>query len=341
MATDDWCPENTLNEFGKSPYGYGFFAAVRMMDCCSRQSPRTGWSTNPARENLRLRQEPFMEFPASSIRRGIRNRYSGRWEVSCNFLGFFGPQGIFPHDLTEYALARIRDYKDDTFSRFVDIFQHRMLSFFYRAFASTEPAIQHDRPEEDHFSRYVGSFAGYGHKSTQERDDMPDLVKFHFAGHLGQQNRHAEGLKKILTTYLGHQVEIREFVGRWLEIPEENKCQLGVNPATGSLGKTATLGKKIWECQQTIRLIIGPVGYDAYIKFLPGGPLLSGLKAVIKNYVGIVLNWEAQIVLKKSELPATQLGCNGKLGWAAWLISDTAKTEGDDLVLLSGNLAQG
>ncbi|MFT5299934.1 MAG: type VI secretion system protein ImpH [Mariniblastus sp.] len=338
MAADDWRPEDSLGGLNASPYRYDFFAALRMVDCCSPESPRTGWSNKPSSESLRLRQEPSMEFSASALKSALNSPATNCLELSCNFLGFFGPQGALPLELTEYALARIRDYRDETFVRFLDCFNHRMLSFFYRSYAAAEPTIQHDRPEQDRFRFYVGSFAGFGSQPLRERDAMPDLAKLHFAGHLGQQNHHADGLQLILADFFDLKVEILQFVGTWLTIPTENRLEIGVSPETGSLGLTTTIGEKIWECQQTIRIVFGPMPLNEYEKFLPGNCHLPKLDAIIKNYAGLVLDWEAQILVEREQVPQSQLGVNSQLGWVSWLTQVAPREDADDLVLMASQL---
>ena len=72
------------------------------------------------------------------------------------FFGLFGPHGPLPLHLTEYARNRLRQAGDPTFARFADIFHHRLLSLFYRAWANAQPTVNLDRPESDRFADYVG-----------------------------------------------------------------------------------------------------------------------------------------------------------------------------------------
>lgn len=335
MAAEDWHPEDSLKELRENIRQYGFFAALRLVDCCAEGSPQSGWSRSPSSELLRLRQQPAMEFPASSLRSAEFSPSTGKLNLDCNFFGLFGPQGALPLELTEFAMDRERDFRDETFVEFVNVFQHRMYSFFYRAYAAAEPTIQYDSPGQDRFQFYVGALAGVNSDSIRDRDAMPDLVKLHFAGHLGQQNHHADGLQAIVSGFFKLPVKIKQFIGSWLEIPVENRLQLGVSNQTGLLGVTTTIGEKVWECQQTIRLVIGPVDLDEYLKFLPGEEHLSRLIAIMKNYVGLVLDWEVQVLVKPESVPAAQLGGNCRLGWSSWLREEARQTEAGDFVIFS------
>lgn len=339
MAANAWQPENSLKELSEKPYRYSFFAAMRLMECCASSSPRLGESIKPTEEIVRLGQRPSMNFPASTIASVKWEAVNQKWHVDCKFLGLFGPHGAFPIQFTEYAMARARDFRDETFQRFTDCFSHRLLSFFYRAYAAVEPAIQFDRPNDDRFSCYVGSMMGIGTEELQDRDSLNDLAKLFYAGHFSQQNHHADGLKSILTDFFSVPIDVEQFVGNWLAIPETDRLHLGNSPETGSLGQTTSIGAKVWECQQCIRIHVGPVPMESYQSFLPGGTSLTTLADIIKNYSGLVLDWESKVILRKEEVPQMQLGGNVQLGWVSWLNQCSPDEDPDDLVLHSGQMA--
>ena len=76
--------------------------------------------------------------------------------------GLFGPNGPLPMHLTEYARERLRHADDPTLGRFLDVFHHRFLALFYRAWAQAQPTVNHDRPPRTGSPSYVGAFVGIG-----------------------------------------------------------------------------------------------------------------------------------------------------------------------------------
>ena len=56
-----------------------------------------------------------------------------------------------------------------------------------------------------------------------------------------------------------------------------------------------------------------------YERLLPGGDDLVRLQAVVRNYVGDEMSWDANLVLAGTEVPRITLGCQGRLGWTTWL----------------------
>ena len=80
-------------------------------------------------------------------RRSSSGRTARRRACRCRLFGLLGPNGPLPLHLTEYARERLRHAGDPTLSRFLDIFHHRFLALFYRAWAQAQPHVNRDRPE--------------------------------------------------------------------------------------------------------------------------------------------------------------------------------------------------
>src|SRR6185503_14337783 len=76
--------------------------------------------------------------------------------ISANFFGLFGPNSPLPPHITEYVLERELHHKDPTITAFFNIFHHRLISFFYRAWASSQKSADFDRPADQRFATYIG-----------------------------------------------------------------------------------------------------------------------------------------------------------------------------------------
>ncbi len=316
----------------EAPYRFGFFEALRQLECMHRTHPRLGCSSRPVDDAVRLGQTPSLQFAPSTLA-AYTAESGGVARLLVYFFGLFGPNGPLPLHLTEFARNRLRNAKDPVLADFADLFHHRLLSLFYRAWADKEPTVQLDRPEHDRFSVYVGSLLGLGMPALRRRDAMPDHAKLHFAGHLGCHTRHAAGLASIVSDFFGVPVAIIEFVGEWLAIPDDSYCYLDRSDTTGQLGISAVAGTRSWQCQHKFRIRLGPLGLNDYERMLPGGDCLQPLAAIVRNYTGFELNWDLQLVLRKEEVPAAQLGQFGRLGWTGWIESRHRTRDADDLHL--------
>jgi type VI secretion system protein ImpH len=256
--------------------------------------------------------------------------------VFINFMGLLGPHGPLPLHFTEYARDRERNAGDSTMARFFDIFNHRMVSLFYRAWSVNQMTASADRPQDDRYSEYVGSLFGLGMQSLLDRDKLPDTAKLHYAGRLAHGTRNAEGLEAVLRGYFGVQVRVVEFIGRWIDLPEQYWCSLGSRSESSRLGVGAVAGTRAWDVQSCIRIRLGPMDYADYVRLLPGGESFERLVAWVKTYAGLELDFEVQLILRERAIPKVALGgtpaMGARLGWTTWLSTGPLGRDGDDLV---------
>jgi type VI secretion system protein ImpH len=241
--------------------------------------------------------------------------------------------------LTEYVRDRARNANDPTFARFLDIFHHRMVSLFYRAWANAQPTVSLDRPERDRFSVYVGSTFGLGEAALRERDAVPDFAKLHFAGLLSGPTRPAEGLQLILERFFNLPVRIEQWVGHWMELPRDTLSRLGARDGSASLGISTLLGARVWDCQHKFRIVVGPLTLADYERFLPGGDSLRRLTDWVRNYVRDGLDWDVNLWLKQEDVPRLALGRRARLGYTSWLLSSPATQDQRQLRLHPASLS--
>jgi type VI secretion system protein ImpH len=309
-----------------------FFQILRLLESAHPDKPRIGASLRARDDAVRFGQDPSLSFEPAAVRGFTPASAASRARLAVNFIGLLGPNGPLPLHLTEYARDRARNQGDPTLAAFLDVFHHRIVSLFYRARASAEPALSLDRPELDRFGDYVGSLFGIGSPALQERDEIGDFAKLHFAGLMANQRRPATGLVTILRAYFGLPVGIEQFVGHWMKIPLDGQTRIGMQDRGNRLGSSAVLGRTVWDCQHKFRLVIGPLDYDDYQRMLPGGDSMSRLLAWVRNYAGMVLDWDVRLILKQEQVPRLALGAR-RLGWTTFLSSAPPRRDADQLLI--------
>jgi type VI secretion system protein ImpH len=317
-------------ELAAAPYRYDFYQTLRWIECLHDEKPRWGHALRPVDEPVRLGQDPDLSFaPAALASFEAHDGQAPRLQV--RLFGLFGPNGPLPLHVTEYARERLRLAGDPTLSRFCDIFHHRFLALFYRAWAQAQPHVNRDRPKEDRFTVYVGAFLGMSPPAFRDRDALPDLAKFFHVGALIRQVRNAEGLMHILQHFFRVPVEIEEFVGHWMILSAGERSVLGSEGAP--LGVGAVLGGRVWDRQHKFRIRLGPLTLAQYESFLPGGAPLRKLVDWIRMYLCFELDWDVRLLLKHSEVPKLALRGGQRLGWTSWLGDRRGGTVADDLCL--------
>jgi type VI secretion system protein ImpH len=207
------------------------------------------------------------------------------------------------------------------------VFHHRLLSLFYRAWAEARPTVSHDRPDDDYWSARLAALSGRGMPSLLNQGLIPDTAKLHYSGHLAAQTRYPDGLKAILSEYFGLPVEIEEYVGQWLELPERSR----VGVSAHQLGVDFCLGRYVWDRQHKFRIRLGPLKLVDYMGMLPGSQPFNELVAWVAEYLGHELDWDLNLVLEQPEVPALQLNGHFRLGFNTWL--GRPETDANDLIL--------
>ena len=167
----------------------------------------------------------------------------------------------------------------------------------------------------------------------KNRDAMPDRAKHHYTGNLMLHTKPADLLRTLIEDYLRMPTQIGEFVGQWLELPERSHWRLGESAETGKLGRTTTVGARIWECQRKFRVELGPLAIDDYKRLLPDGPSMKRLAAVVRNYCGDEWMWDVRLCLQRQDVPPLVLGGKGQLGWTTWLMGRSFEHDPGDLVI--------
>ncbi|MEM6973775.1 MAG: type VI secretion system baseplate subunit TssG [Pseudomonadota bacterium] len=332
MASDEREAPAALTRLGAlaaSPQTYHLFHALRVIEATYPDRPRLGRSRRVSDDPVRLGQEVELAFPPSTIADFTMSDRQGRIRLTNRMFGLFGPNGPLPLHMTEYARDRLRNKQDPTFAAFADVFHHRMLSLFYRAWASAEPAPSADRPDDDRFAQILAAMAGQMGRSMADRDAMPDIAKRHFTGRFSQDCRSEEGLLALVSTFFRAPAKIETFVGSWLELEPDDRWMLG----SGALGRSTGLGSRVWSREAKFRIRLGPLGLADYRRLLPGGDSLERLSAIVRNYVGEVLDWDLTLVLAAEEVPDTQLGAAGRLGQTTWIGQREPGRDADDLHL--------
>jgi len=307
-----------LAELAAAPYRFDFHQTLRRLENLYRESPRWGTAPLPSAEPIRLGQDPSLAFGASMLTgfRPAEGDRPGRLAVA--FFGLFGPHGPLPLHLTDYARDRIRHSGDRTFAGFVDIFQHRMLVLFHRAWAAAQPTASLDRPDADRFQAYVA--AVFGQDFTSHSDGSAGRwAKLQYAAHFANPSRHPSGLESLISHHLGVPAAIEEFVGCWLSLPDSARFRLGESAKVSTLGLTAVLGQRVWRCDQKFRIVLGPLSRAEFERLLPSGAALPKLRDLVRAYICDELDWDIRLVLAENENDQARLAEDSRLSWNARL----------------------
>lgn len=318
------------------PWSFEFFQAVTLLQRLAPERQPVGRFSNPDNEAVRFRGNTSLGFPASSIQ-GLDWPEDGPPDMMVNFMGLTGPMGILPYCYTELVLERAKA-KDYSFQSFLDIFHHRMVSFFHRAWEKYRFPVTHSMGQEDLFEHHLRDLVGLGTPGMENRQAIPDDALLHFAGLIARQARSAEALEQILASYFDVPVEVEEFVGGWYTLDAATQCELGEEDSDSQrLGLGAVVGDELWDQQSRVRIKIGPMALDQYRQFLPDGSAYESLKAITRFFAADEFDFEVQLILRADDVPRCEMGVGDKtaprLGWITWLKSAPLSRNPNETIL--------
>lgn len=328
-----------------------FFKAIRLFERAARidagegsrkGSAGIGGEALPGDEPVRLRVDVGLGFPEQEIRQIRPGTDDGSPELTVSFMGLTGPSGILPQWYSERMVERQRA-RDDTMAAFFDLFNHRTVSLFYRAWQKYKMPINYERHgagASDPISRVLRALVGIEGKAFYKRLGAQDEMILAFSGPFSSAQPRAMSLKIMLTQLLDLPVEIEEFVGNWVNIATDEQTRLP-SPADPrgkycGLGTDSIVGARYWECQSRFRIKIGAMGIADFRRFFEDDGPFSSVVELTRLYVGPAMNFDVQLVLKKGEVPNARLAGDvaaPRLGQNGWLYSNQRLADADEAVL--------
>lgn len=325
MAPPDRSPSQHLSfaaAAAPEAHRWEVFALLRRLEALAHRLPRIGRSRLPAQDVVDLSQTPSLGFAPRTIERIAIER--GRPRVEGYWLGLLGPQGPMPIHVTEYAHYEATYAAKRPFGRFIDLVSGRMLQFFYRAWADSQPAAQLDRPAQDRFSAYVGHLSG-ADAGVGADSAFPARARLHYAG-IFASRRSAGGLRDALSHLLRQDVDLLEYQPRWqrLELADQSRlgrafCQPGIDAVAGSQVRMVT---------DAFRIVIAARSWDEYQTLLPTGDRFALAAEAIDAFAPGHLEWDLMVEIPAEAIRPARLGgaepqtAQGRLGWSAWVGKD-------------------
>jgi type VI secretion system ImpH/TssG family protein len=319
VAGSDWhAPDHIsfLRQAAPDAKLYSFFALLRQAEALAKLFPRIGRSRTIEDNIIDLAHLPALDFPSSTVG-AIDVMPNGRVRASSLFFGLTGPMGPLPLHITEFAFFERRYSKKSPFADFLDVLSGRMMQFYYRAWADSQPAAQLDRPDDDQFGTYLSQISGAwdGCKDTKSPDK---LARLHLIG-LFASRRSPASIVDALELTLKSKVEIREFMARWRDVVAEDRTVLGASGRHNILGQSAMLGERVRVIQDTFQITVVAADKTELDALIPTGPLFAVARDLLDALSPSDTDWELQVQVPEAAISGVSLGGDARLGWSSWL----------------------
>ena len=351
--------DSPLEMLAREPYRFDFFQSVRLLTWaahCAKQNGDVaarhaiGNDFSPSDEVVRFRSRPSFSFPGSAID-GLRWPEGNRQALpvmQVTFLGLFGPQGALPRHYTQLIIDRHR-HKDSALRDFLDLFNHRLISLFWRAWAKQRLPIAFEEAQrdggrhEDPFTKMLYSLVGFGSQGVRDRLHVRDATFLYYAGHFAQVRPQAVTLEALVGDYFSVPARVAQFRGQWLQLQRADQSRLAAQPSgfsnqplpNNQLGVNVVIGQRVWSVENCFRVRLGPLSYRQFEAFTPAGNQLIPLAQLVRTYVGPEFDFDVQLILRHDEVPTARFAARGqpescRLGWNTWINSQPFLRDADD-----------
>ena len=318
----DVARERLLLLMKEEPYSFRFFQMVRLMGRLYPDRRPVGIFATPSDELVRFSALPSLTFPASEIQ-SYASQHEEPDRLEVNFIGLNVVNGPMPRSYTAALLERKRA-KDKATIEFFDIFNHRIVSLFYRAWKKYRFFIAYESSakDDDEITQRLYDIVGLGTPHLRNRMAIPDEAAIYYAGIVSNQVRSAEGLKQVLEHYFRVPVKIRQFTGAWERLPASQQTFLReAGSYSECLGMGTVVGDEVWNQQGAMTVRLGPMPLERYRQFLPGERGQKELESWLMFYSRRQFDFVVQLVLAREEVPDTVLLTeqSPRLGYESWL----------------------
>jgi len=330
----------------------GLVQAVRLAELVAGRTPQGTRAEVGC--DLRLSEEPA-HFSASDRMMLVSSDVAAiahdgtRFEITTNVMGLAGATPALPAFYSETQLQR-RRLKDWSLARFLNIFDHRALSFFYRAFRKHHALVAFEREArsgDDAVTRSLLALSGFATAASRDRLPFEDIALAPLAHHLGNRRRTAAGLELVLRHITGIDLSIVEAVPVWMALPTDAQSRLGTlsarlggsDPAT-ELGHpdAALLGASVLDIQHHYIIAAGPLSHAALLRFCtPNGPA-DTIAHACTLFTGLAYRPSIRLRIASRDIPPLQLGAPAApayLGRTTWMGANDEAIRDDCVIAIS------
>ncbi|WDE07779.1 type VI secretion system baseplate subunit TssG [Thalassomonas viridans] len=306
------------NEFIKqlleqeSYLAYELFALLRAIDRLTPHYPGLGFSKTPRDDPVRLGQSPLLAFFPSAINEINKHPHKHLYKIKNSYWGLFGCNGPLPTHLSEYALQRKTAKKDPTLCEFADIFHHRLLSLYYRAWKTGQASLHFDKNANNEFHSHINALSRY-----KAPADQRDNTALFYCGLLSGKNTSLAVIEQILDRQLAINVSLLPMLGQWLTIDSRDLSLLGKN--NSCLAKNAINGQRVFDRLNKICVSLSRLSLNQYLTFLPGGSEYHQLRNLLNALLPREMTVRVQLKLTPGQTLSSRLKAGCRLGYNSWL----------------------
>lgn len=325
-----------MQELEKNLPKMNFYRFCQLLEQLAYSSHQLGCAESPAQDHLRFAPVSAMGFPAGELKAIERDPYLPErpTTVRTTFLGLYGVDAIMPYAFLDDIIKREEGY--EALTDFLDIFNHRVITQYYRIWLKYHYPSSYVYGGEDNLSQCLLGLTGLGIKGTSEQIATPPSRFLALLGLITQHTRTAEGIVGLIRVLAPNvEVKVSEFYPIWVNAPQPASLSQANKVA---LNGSAVVGKRFKESNQTIKVVIIPNEYGDVEGVLPDGQVYHDIMVLLRAYLGYRVDVRLSLHIKRALLPRTTLfSAKARLGQTASLAKQVDR---DDSTMIEVNIGE-
>ncbi|SDI64148.1 type VI secretion system baseplate subunit TssG [Pseudomonas panipatensis] len=268
--------------------------------------PPLGSTSRPADDPVRFRPDPGMGFPAGELKSIETDEEQPHRPASVRtrLLGLYGVDSPLPTAYLDDIAQRREGH--EALEAFLDIFNHRIFTQFYRIWRKYSYPASFEAGGADATSQCLLGLIGLGIPGTAEQVATPVSRFLALLGVMRLPTRNAEGIV-ALVKLLAPNTQAR-VTPHWPQtIPLAQPARLSTRQPV-SLSQGTPLGGVGRDANSQLRLALFSEDAEEARGWLPGGQLHTDLLVLLRVYLGWRCTAKLQLSLPIRSLPPPILG---------------------------------
>jgi type VI secretion system protein ImpH len=284
----------------------GLYRFCQLLERAAPERPLLGSTEHPEDDPVRFRPDRGMGFPASELRAiepcAIDDRHPPT--VRTRLLGLYGVDSPLPTGYQDDIAQRREGH--EALEAFLDLFNHRIFSQFYRIWRKYSYPVSFEEGGTDATSQCLFGLVGLGIPGTASKITTPMSRFLALLGVMRLPTRNAEGVV-ALVRLLAPNTQARVTPHWPRKIPLNPPARLSPgNPV--SLSQGTPLGSVARDANSQLLLDLFTDDADETRGWFPGGQLHGDLQVLLRVYLGWRCTARLQLSLPVDRLPLPALG---------------------------------
>lgn len=295
-----------MQQLAPNIYDFNFYRFCQLLESMRDGCPPLGSTMSPGDDPIRFRPDPGMGFPAGELKNVEWDEQQPEQPptVRTTFLGLYGVDSPLPTAYLNDIVQQSEGYEG--VADFLDIFNHRMMTQYYRIWRKYSYPATYEPSGQDETSQCLLGLIGLGITGSQQHIATPVSRFLALLSIMRLPTRIAEGvmaLVKLLAPLTQVQVvphdRRRVRLTQPVRLSRRYPVQLSQRPVLGNVGTDVN-------SQMVLELYTEDT--DEAQRWLPQGELHTDLLVLLRVYLGWRCSVRLQLTLPKWVLPSAQLG---------------------------------